>query len=106
MLVKNNIRFDGKNPGINADDIYTIARPKPNQKFLGTARVKLYFYNKGTKGKPNSKFRTWLRDKVGERPVVYDSAAAKNSAFEMQLYLNKIGYFYSDVNYSMEAVRK
>lgn len=106
LLIKNNIQFDGKNPGINADDLYTIARPKPNQKFLGIARVKLYLYNKGTRGKPNSKFRTWLRDKAGERPVVYDSAAAKNSAFEMKLYLNKVGYFYSDVSFSMETIRK
>jgi len=63
-------------------------------------------HTRGSKGRTQSKFRTWLRDKAGERPVIYDSIAAENSAYEMKLYLNKIGYFYSDVSYSMQHKRK
>jgi len=106
LLLENKVHYSGKNPGIKTDELLTIARPKPNQKFLGMARVKLYMYRLGNKGKADSRFRSWLRDKVGERPVVYDSAAALRAANEMKLYLNKVGYFYSDVSFSTDRVRK
>jgi outer membrane protein assembly factor BamA len=105
LLLKNKIQFVDKNPGISSDELYSIARPKPNQKFLGLARVKLFAYYKGTRGKQESKFRTWLRDKVGERHALYDSAAAIQSALEMELYLNKVGYFYSDVKFEKKEAR-
>ena len=98
LLTKNIISFNGKNPGISTDELYSLARPKPNQKFVGIARIKLYAYYKGTKGKPDSKFRKWLREKAGERPAIYDSMAVLGSARDMELYLNKIGYFYSKVD--------
>ena len=106
LLVKNNIKFNGKNPGISSDELYSVARPKPNQKFLGIARVKAYMYHLGSKGKQESKFRTWLRDKVGERPVLFDSAASIQATGEMELYLNKVGYFYSDVSFDTKHRKK
>jgi outer membrane protein assembly factor BamA len=106
LLTKNNIRYTGKNPGIKTDELYTIARPKPNQNFLGLMRVKLYMYNLGLRGKQESKFRTWLRDKTGERPAIYDSAAAIQASAEMEQYLNKVGYFYSKVKFETEHKKK
>jgi outer membrane protein assembly factor BamA len=106
LLIKNKITFSGKNPGINTDDLSIIAKPKSNQKFLGMARIKLSLFRLGNKGKMNSKFHIWLREKVGERPALYDSVAAKNAAFEMELYLNKVGYFYSGVSYSVKQKKK
>jgi len=106
LLIKNSVALNGKNPGISTDELLTIARPKPNQKFLGLARAKLYSYKLGTRGREDSKFRTWLRDKVGERPSLYDSLAAIQSAREMELYLNKVGYFYSDVEFKTSRVRE
>ena len=102
LLTKNSVTFTIKNPGISSDELYTIARPKPNKKFIGTARVKLYLYYKGTKGKPESKYRTWLREKMGERPAIFDSAMMLESNRNMELYLNKVGFFYSDVNAETE----
>jgi outer membrane protein assembly factor BamA len=106
LLIKNNIKYSGKNPGISSDELSSIARPKPNQKFLSIARVKAYLYHLGTKGKQESKFRAWLRDKAGERPVLFDSAAAIQSAQEMELYLNKVGYFYSHVSFDTKNRKK
>lgn len=100
LLVKNSVAVTGKNPGIDTDELYSIARPKPNAKFLGISRIKLFAYNLGSRGKQNSKFRTWLRENVGERPVIFDSAAALASSREMSLYLNKVGYFNSTVSLS------
>jgi outer membrane protein assembly factor BamA len=106
LLTKNSINYTGKNPGIKSDELYLIARPKPNQKFLGISRVKLYMYRKGTKGKEKSKFRAWLREKAGERPAIYDSAAAIKATVEMKQYLNKVGYVYSDVGFTTRHIRK
>jgi outer membrane protein assembly factor BamA len=106
LLVKNKVKFTGENPGIKTDEVLSIARPRPNRKFLGVARAKLYAYHMGTRGKEGSKFRIWLRDKIGERPSLYDSAASLQSAKDMELYLNKVGYFYSDVTFETKQVRK
>lgn len=106
LLTSNKIEFSTKNPGISSSELYSIARPKPNKKFLGTARAKLYFYSRGVKGNQDGKFRTWLRESVGERPAVFDSASALNAAQEMVQYLNKTGYFYSDVKLSTHHHRK
>lgn len=106
LLVNNNIKYSVKNPGISSDELYSVARPKPNQKFLGIARVKVYLNHLGNKGKQESKFRTWLRDKAGERPALFDSAASIQASREMELYLNKVGYFYSDVSFDTKHRRK
>ena len=106
LLTKNNIKFSGKNPGISSSELQTIAKPKTNQKFLGIWRAKASMYHLGTKGKEKSKFRAWLRDKVGERPALFDSAAAVESRGEMKQYLNKVGYFYSDVSFDTKHLRK
>jgi len=106
LLTKNNIKFAGKNPGISSSELQSIAKPKTNQKFLGIWRAKAYMYHLGTKGKENSKFRIWLRDKVGERPALFDSAAAIQATGEMELYLNKVGYFYSTVKFDTRHLRK
>ena len=106
LLIKNTISFTGKNPGISSDELSSIAKPKPNKKFIGTARIKFLLYFKGTQGKVDSKFRTWLREKAGERPAIYDSMATITSAQDMVLYLNKVGYFYSGVTISHEIKGK
>jgi outer membrane protein assembly factor BamA len=106
LLIKNDIKYSVKNSGISSDELSIIARPKPNQKFLGIFRVKAYFYHLGTKGKQESKFRTWLRDKAGERPALFDSAAAIQASREMELYLNKVGYFYSEVSFDTKHRKK
>lgn len=106
LLLKNSISYKDKNPGIPTDELLTIAKPRPNQKFLGTFRTKLYLYKLGTNGKEDSKFRRWLREKVGERPAVFDSAASELAAEEMELYLNKVGYFYSDVSFTSKIHKK
>jgi outer membrane protein assembly factor BamA len=60
----------------------------------------------GSRGRQDSKFRTWLREKMGERPAVFDQSAAENSAFEMEQYLNKVGFFYSSVALSVKQKGK
>jgi outer membrane protein assembly factor BamA len=63
-------------------------------------------YRLGSKGKDDSKFRAWQREKIGERPALYDSAAALQASREMEAYLNKVGYFNSTVTSKTKHIRK
>lgn len=42
-------------------------------------------------------FRVWLRDDVGEAPVLLDSSLTARSATQLKLYLDKEGYFNAEV---------
>ncbi|HUH25485.1 MAG TPA: BamA/TamA family outer membrane protein [Flavobacterium sp.] len=46
--------------------------PKPNKKFLGL-RPKLYIYNSVGEPKKDKGFKYWLKNKVGEKPVLLSS---------------------------------
>ena len=97
LLKKNTIELTTKREGLNTDNLYSIARPKPTKRFLGVMPMKIWFYNLGNRGKESSKFRKWLRTSAGEKPTVYDSLTVAKSADEMEQYLNKSGYYGSDV---------
>lgn len=62
---------------------------------------------RATRGKPPVKprekecprtIRVWLREDVGEAPVVMDSALNARSADQLELYLDKEGYFNAQVS--------
>jgi outer membrane protein assembly factor BamA len=106
LLKKNIVEFDTLNPGIDTDELSAIIRPRPNKKFLGILPFKLWFYHLGTKGKQESGFRTWLREKVGSRPVVFDPGTAENSVTGIENYMDKTGYFHSTADYHLSTRKK
>lgn len=72
-------------------------RPKPNKSFLGM-RWRLYVYNiVGTPKREQGGLKNWLRDKLGEPPVLASQVNlnTNNSIFENQL--NNIGYLNAEV---------
>lgn len=103
---RNSVDFQPENPGISSGEILTIVKPKPNKRFLGIFPIQVSLYNVGTRGKEDSKFRRWLREKAGERPVVYDSADVNKSVSAVEQYLDKTGYFHSDVRAITDFKRK
>jgi len=106
LLKKNIVEFEPENPGIDADEVHAVIQPRPNKKFLGLVPIKIWFYNLGTRGKQESGFRVWLREKVGSRPVVYEQAQAENSVTGIENYLDKVGYFNSEASFEMIPLRK
>lgn len=103
---KNSVTFHEKNPGIDAGEVSTIIKPRTNKRFLGIFPIQVSLYNIGTRGNTESKFRTWLREKAGERPVVYDSNEVKKSVKSIEQYLDKVGYFHSEVKTVTRFKRK
>ncbi len=69
-----------------------LLRPKPNSKILGL-RVKLYFYNLAGEPKKEKGLRHWLRNKVGEPPVLFSQVDLSYSKQLIQNYSENRGYF-------------
>src|SRR5206468_3376802 len=68
-----------------------VARPKPNRTFLGM-RPKLWFYciagDSANKG-----FRKWVKNKLGEPPVLMSSVNPSETAKYIDAKLFNIGIF-------------
>ena len=69
-----------------------LLRPKPNTKILGL-RPKLWFYNIAGEPKREKGFRHWLRNKVGEPPVLFSKVDLEYNASILQNRSENIGYF-------------
>lgn len=86
-------------------ELKDISQMQPNKKFLGIAQTRLWFYNVANR-KKQTKFRFWMKEKIGEPPVIYDSTYAAKSAMLMQNYLVNNGYFFADVDYRTAIKKK
>lgn len=69
-----------------------LLRPRPNKSFLGL-RIKLYMYNIAGEPKKEKGFRYWLRNKVGEPPVLFSQVDRDYNADVLQNYVENQGYF-------------
>jgi len=78
VLHKNSIEIKDAEKDFKKDDIWTLIQQKPNKKILGIIPFKLWVYNLGNKGK-ETKFKNWLKNKVGEEPVYLDYALTNNT---------------------------
>ncbi len=71
-------------------------RPRPNKSFLGI-KFKLFIYNlAGEPTKPKG-IRNWLRNKVGEPPVLMSEVKLKYNNAVLKSYLISRGYLQSEV---------
>ena len=72
------------------------ARPRPNKFILGRPYRVWWWYAIGVPKRPKG-FKAFLRDKLGESPVLSSNVNAANTAVNMNAYLDNIGYFHSIV---------
>ena len=71
-------------------------RPKPNKFILGQPYKVWWWYVIGEPKRPKG-FKAFLRDKLGEPPVLSSRVNTKVTAENMKAYLDNIGYFHSTV---------
>jgi outer membrane protein assembly factor BamA len=98
-------RFKISTPKISSDDLNGYLQQKPNSKLFGLFRANIAFYNMGNKGK-DSKFKKWLRTKVGSAPELLDTTLIPIAVKQMGLYLNNKGYFGSVIYDSIALKNK
>ena len=77
-------------------ELQNLLRPKPNRQILGL-RPKLFFYNLAGQPTKDKGFRYWLRNKVGEPPVLFSQVDLEYNASVLRNYAENRGYFNSKV---------
>ncbi|TAF71687.1 MAG: hypothetical protein EAZ58_04035 [Flavobacterium sp.] len=75
-----------------ATELSALVRPIPNQSFLGIY-PKLSIYNLAGTPKSEKGWRNWLRNKVGEAPVLNTKLDPEYNRLVLQNYLENKGYF-------------
>ncbi|OYQ36141.1 hypothetical protein CHU92_10150 [Flavobacterium cyanobacteriorum] len=75
-----------------ANELKTLIRPRPNRGFLGL-RPRLWVYNIAGEPKKEKGFRYWLRNKVGEPPVLFSQVDSDYNADVLQNRVENKGYF-------------
>jgi outer membrane protein insertion porin family len=87
------------------NDLEGVIRPRPNSKIFGIP-YKLAIYNAAGTPKKKKGLRNWLRNKVGEPPVLTSSIhIAANKDLMINVLQNR-GYFYSIVSSKMVTDKK
>jgi outer membrane protein assembly factor BamA len=78
------------------DELEDLLRPKLNGKILGI-RFKLWIYNIAGTPKKQKGFKYWLKNKVGEAPVLASASLIKKNADVLQNHLENKGWFHDTV---------
>jgi len=94
LLFRNVIKIDNKK--VNQDDINTYIKQQPNRRILGI-RFHLGVYNIANRGK-EGRIKKWMKNTVGEPPVILDTSITSNSVKQIKLYLRDKGYFNATVS--------
>ncbi len=91
-----NMAIKTKDLNLDKDEMLAIVKQKPNRKILGIIRFHLGVYNFAHKD-TTKRFRQWLERTVGEPPLILDATLTQRTAYQLQLYMNKNGYFKAEV---------
>lgn len=78
-------------------ELEAMLRPKPNKQIVGL-RPKLWFYNIAGVPKKQKGIRYWLRNKVGEPPVLFSKVDLDYNASVLRNFTENKGYFKTRVS--------
>ena len=104
LLHRTIIKVDDKN--ISKDELTGFLRQKPNKRFLGLFGFKVWLYETNQPGKHDRRFKKWMREKVGEPPVLVDTALTRGDALQMRKHLYNKGYFNATINSIVDTLRR
>lgn len=96
IKIQSSIKTTSKKKKELKEEFKDLVRPKPNAKFLGV-RFKLFMYNLAGNTKKNKGFRYWLRNKLGEPPVIASESLLNKNSDVFQNRLENRGYFHDTV---------
>ena len=102
LLDKVNLDIDNKN--VNKKDIRSSVQQLPNSEFLGFAKTALNAYS--LSGADSTKWINRFLRKLGEPPVILDTALVKRSEHNLQVTLVNKGYSEATVSSSISSKKK
>lgn len=80
---------------LDKDEMMTYVRHQPNHKMLWSVKLRLGVYNMS--GRDTTKWwNRWIR-KIGEAPVIYDSAGTRSDALQLLKAMENKGYLNAEV---------
>ncbi len=79
--------------------LLSLAEPKPNSRLFFLFPFRLWVYQRAADS--SKKINRWLRERIGEPPALFDSAAARHSAANMELFLFNKGYLHARVAFDV-----
>jgi outer membrane protein assembly factor BamA len=94
LLTRNIVKIDNKK--VDEDELKSYIKQKPNRKVLGI-RFHLSVYNLANHGKER-RIKRWMKNTIGEAPVILDTMLTNNSVKQITLYLRDKGYFKATVS--------
>ncbi|MGB0886190.1 MAG: BamA/TamA family outer membrane protein [Chitinophagales bacterium] len=99
LLVKNKIVFKEKikNASKFKEELQLLTFQKPNNKLFYIFPLRLSIYNTANDNKRETKFKWWLKNKLGEPPVVFKDPLVLASAKSMKNYLFNLGFLHNEV---------
>lgn len=74
------------------EELQPLLRPIPNSKFLGM-RPKLFFYNLAGDKEKDSGIRRWMRNKLGQPPVLFSQVDMEYNSSILANRMENNGYF-------------
>ena len=86
-------------------ELKDLLRPKPTKQILGL-RPKLWIYNLAGEPKKEKGFRYWLRNKVGEAPVLFSQVDLDYNSSVLRSFAENRGYFKARVSADSTAKNK
>ena len=103
MLNRIQVLTDSSYKDVSPTQMKSYVRQKPNSRWFSTVRIPLGVY--AMAGKDSSWVNRLLRS-MGEAPVVYDSALARQTCRDLQLALQNKGYLDAEVAFYLEHHKK
>jgi hypothetical protein len=102
LLERNRIEI--KEAEIKREELNTYLRQRPNRKILGFYRFHLNVYQFADRGR-ETRIRSWMKNTIGEPPVLYDQTLAQSTLRQFELYMHSKGYFNADINFETDFRR-
>lgn len=104
------IRYNNKGELENNREITSnleqYLRPKPNALFFGIARFRLWVYQHTKEPKKEKGLRHWLKNKLGEEPVLLSDANFPHVREQLDAVMFNEGYFFSRVDYEVKKANR
>ena len=101
----NRNRIEIEDAEVERSELAAYLRQKPNRRILGFYRFHLNVYQLADRGRETG-FRNWLKNTIGEPPVIYDPILAENNVRQFELYLSSKGYFNAQVDFEEKLKRQ
>jgi len=99
LVNRNEIKV--KDADVKKRELRNYIRQNPNRRILGLYPFRLNVYQFADQ-RDESRFNKWLKNTVGEPPVIYDQTLTESTARQFELYLHRKGYFNNYVDYDVE----